>query len=192
MNATQCVQTTLCQQAPIIIDTTCSFEHERTERWPKHATFRIDKRRIVKPDIVADARYLPFKSGVVDQLYCDPPHMYGAVSEQRIAKMDAARLKTGRKAVNSFVRYSWWDTEEDWLNFVKATDIEFHRVLKNNGLLFYKITDGSKGTTKLSDLELMTHFDKKADKETYSLPFKRNIVHWLTFSPLSHTQPTNP
>lgn len=180
MSSTQLTLT----QAPLIIDVTCSFEHERTERWPKYATLRLDKRRIVKPDIVADARYLPFKSGIVDQLYCDPPHMFGPVSESRIAKMDAARLKTGRKAVNSFVRYSWWNSESEWLDFVRKTDNEFHRVLNPDGLLYYKITDGSKGTTKLKDLSLMVHFNKCGDRVTFSLPFKENLVHWLTYNPI--------
>lgn len=64
-------QTTLTKDAPMILDATCSFYRN----WPLHATLRMDNRAIVGPDIVADAQFLPFRDGVFDQIYCDPPHM---------------------------------------------------------------------------------------------------------------------
>ena len=55
-------QATLTENAPITLDATSS-RHVKTS-WPRYASLRMDIRKEVKPDIVADARFLPFRDGV--------------------------------------------------------------------------------------------------------------------------------
>ena len=127
---------------------------------------------------------MPFREAVFDKIYCDPPHMLNPKSDEVIKRMIAVRRLRGRMSIDSFTRYAWWNSESEWLDFVRSTDLEFFRTLKPSAELRYKITDGkSKGTTKLSDLSLMKHFRIIRDQQSPSLPFKRNIVHYLTMSP---------
>ena len=88
-----------------------------------------------------------------------------------------------------FDRYGFWETRQDWLEFVKGTNEEFARVLRVDGELRYKITDGvtsrgnTGGATHLRELlGLMSRFSVAKDRITDS---KSNInrtgtkVHWL-------------
>jgi len=174
-------QTTLTQNAPMILDATCSFG----KIYPKHATVRIDIRPECKPDIVMDARDLKFPDNYFDQIYCDPPHLIRkAPLHYRIKEV---RRLSGRRSPDAFTRYGWWKTNEEWFDFIEKTNKEFHRCLKKDGLLYYKITEAG-GCTKPSDLiERMTNFELVEDKTNPSksnLPSK-GITHWLTFRPIT-------
>ena len=75
---------------------------------------------IIKPIILANMKYLPFKDKIFDVIICDPPHL-------NINK-------------NTFmgIKYGSWDKEERIATIYKA-NIEFARVLKDNGVLILKI-----------------------------------------------------
>ena len=185
-------QTTLTDDAPLIVDFTCSFEHEgRTKRYPAFASLRMDVRREVGPDIVADARFVPLRSRIVKKGYCDPPHMFSnGKSKENLENLQAYRRRRGHRALDSFTRYYWWTSKAQWFDFVEKTNAEFARVLDpEEGLLFYKITDTkSKATTNSEDLKAMTNFSIIEDVETASIPFA-NTVHWLTMKPKRSVEP---
>ena len=173
-------QTTLTENAPVILDATCSYGRI----WPKHATIRIDIRPEVHPDIVMNAIDLKFQDTYFDVIYCDPPHLFSP-GKQTIAVLH--RRMGGRMSPTMFQRYGWWNTRKDWLAFIKGTNREFYRCLKRTGTLEYKILDGKgNGTTHLSELlEGMTNFTVVADRMTKSRTnFNSNSkCHWLTLKP---------
>ena len=164
-------QTTLTENPPLILDATCSY----TTIWPKFATIRIDIRPRVKPDLVMDARKTSFPDQYFDEIYCDPPH----IIDVRISSKSSPQ---GQKMKE---RYGYWSHPREWKEFIQATNIEFARILKPDGVLHYKIVDGKWwGMTKLKDLlEGMTNFTVIKDRVTPSGGSKNNKTHWLTMKP---------
>jgi|SRR6185312_54215 len=173
-------QRTLTSNAPMILDATCSF----SKNWPKHATIRIDIRPECKPDIVMDAKDLKFPDNYFDEIYCDPPHYVGNKSNLTMVKLHH-RLK-GRTSPDPFTRYGWWNNNDDWFDFIKNTNIEFHRCLKPNGRLFYKITESNGCTKPLDLIERMLNFKMFKDevKSTKS-GYRSGKTHWITFIPIT-------
>lgn len=74
----------------------------------------------VKPTVLADMRFLPFKDKSFDCIVCDPPH-----------------LKCGEKSFMNKSYGSWSQT--DVIRTLRLANSEFARVLKQNGMLLLKI-----------------------------------------------------
>ena len=166
----------------MILDATCSYGR----RWPRHATIRIDIRPEVHPDIVMDARNLKFPIGYFDQIYCDPPHLIrgSPINWQSIKASRARHQKYGWH--DMFQRYGLWTSRKEWVAFVSDTNKEFHRCLKENGRLYYKITDRrAADSVHLEELlEGMSYFVVLEDKTTHDPRLKNeSLVHWLTLRP---------
>lgn len=169
-------QTTLTEDAPLILDSTCSDK----KIWPRFASIRMDIRRDVKPDIVASACYLPFRDGIFQEIYCDPPHIIG-IQDREIKPHYKAAMKRKLKLLNQYVG---WKSVREWLLFVSKTNVEFKRVL-NGGVLKYKICDGNPKTmVQLRDLNRMDNFNIRIDKK-YKVddPYHDNITYFLTMKP---------
>lgn len=75
---------------------------------------------IVKPKVLADMKFLPFKTGSIDEIVIDPPHMHCGLT--------------------GFMGKLWgsWDQKET-VETLKAVNIEFKRVLTPKGRLTLKI-----------------------------------------------------
>jgi len=91
---------------------------------------------IIKPHVLADMRFLPFKEGCFDGIVCDPPHF-------------DFKCETGFWAK----KYGTW-SDSELIRTLRAADPEFARVLKSNGFLFLKIMTERKNIY----LELLRHF----------------------------------
>lgn len=170
-------QTLLDSSGKRILDATCSY----ARKWPKHATIRIDIRPETNPDMVMDAKQLSFPNNHFDEIYCDPPHLFRNGPHKTEAQK---RRLLGRKSPGFWERYGHWKSKEEWFAFVEKTNNEFYRVLKKDGVLNYKIAEGS-SSVKIDDLvQKMTNFD--LIKDDY-LPSKSNlgkgVTHYLTFKP---------
>lgn len=170
------MQNTLTENAPMILDATCSFG----KIWPKHASIRIDVRSECKPDMVMDAKDLKFPDNYFDEIYCDPPHLIrkGGASQ----RIKTYRRLSGRRTPDPFTRYGHWNNQEEWFEFAEKTNKEFYRCLKPKGLLYYKITEAG-GCTKPSDLvQRMTNFELLEDRVVPSKsPLGKGKTHWMTF-----------
>ena len=164
-------------EGPKILDATCSF----AKIWPKHATVRIDIRPECKPDIVMDATDLKFPENYFDEIYCDPPHWMRNSND--LTRIKIVRRLSGRKTPDSFTRYGFWKSEEEWFRFIEGTNKEFHRCLKPMGVLYYKITEAGRCGSPKDLIERMTNFTLIEDRTNPSksnLPSK-GTTHWLTF-----------
>lgn len=158
-------QTTLTEDAPMILDATCSFAWV----WPNaYAAIRGDVRREVNPDIVLDAKHLPFREGCFDKVYLDPPHTFGS-SIYVHDKME---------------RYGHFKNRREWHEFAEAAQPEAIRVCKPNGLIFWKITETADSRLKVAHIptegsQLIAH---RITKSKSNRTGKHN-VHWLTMKP---------
>jgi hypothetical protein len=170
-------QTTLTSNAPMILDATCSFSHI----WPKHATVRIDIRPECKPQIVMDARDLKFPDNYFDEIYCDPPHFIR--KNGTVSKMIINRRLDGKRSPDPITRYGVWKNIEEWYDFIEKTNNEFCRVIKPNGILHYKMTEGKGCMTITSLLNRMTNFELIEDKSKYKgiSTMGKGILHFLKF-----------
>src|SRR2546428_12542805 len=115
-------QTFLTENPPMILDSTCSDK----KIWPRFASLRMDIKREVNPDIIADASWLPFRNRIFDAIYCDPPHMI---------KPDGEKGFWGKRG-DDMKRFGWWKTKSHWFKFLYLTNTEFLRCLKSSGFLY--------------------------------------------------------
>jgi len=112
----------------MILDATAG---DASGMWPKEADIRIDVRPTRFAGMIADDRELPFRDLSFDLIYCDPPHLVG--------------YDPGVKSIWSkdfLHRFGWWDTRSDWLKYLYKVNLEFYRVLKDDGTLYLKLFDG--------------------------------------------------
>ena len=175
-------QTTLTEDAPLILDATCSFSHK--DRWPAFASIRMDVRKVVKPDIVADARFMPFRDRVIDIEFKDPPHL---VRKGSITKIQEWRRRR-RNSKDMFTKYGRWESKQQWLDFVKLSNPESARILGPNGTLFYKLTESRDGRILVKHLKeegsfLITEEKPPTVSKSNIGNRKRALVHWLILKP---------
>ena len=94
----------------------------------------IDKLAAVRPDIIADARFLPFRENIFTKIFCDPPHLIRASKKNRQKRR--------------FAEYGLWERREDWIIFLAHIDEEFARCLKDNGEVWFKTISGGYPATR--------------------------------------------
>ena len=162
-------QTTLTEDAPMILDATCSYH----KVWPKLATVRIDIRPEVRPDFVMDNTKLQFPDAFFDRIYYDPPHLFRR-----------SEIKKSAQLYELFQRFGLWNSREEFLDNLKGVNKEFHRCLKPSGELHCKFGVGDKSMCLSIDeiLAQLTNFEIVRHKTTVSKSHlkMKNPVHWLT------------
>jgi ubiquinone/menaquinone biosynthesis C-methylase UbiE len=110
------------------------------------------RKLIVKPDVVADFREMPFDDNTFKLVVFDPPHL----------------IKIGE---TSWMAKKYGKLSENWREDLKQGFSECMRVLKPHGVLIFK---WSEQQIKLSDiLKLIPYKPLFGDK--------RSKTHWLVF-----------
>ena len=94
------------------------FSFKRDCNWGKSEV-------IVRPRVVADMRYLPFKDKSIKAIVCDPPHLDCTLES------------------NLGIYYGSWDVSET-VRTLRNANLEFSRVLEDNGFLLLKIMNERK------------------------------------------------
>ncbi len=159
-----------------ILDATCGRREFWKDKSPKHLVC-IDRRASVRPDIVADDRYLPFQDIVFDAIYFDPPHNHGSGGHYRD-------------------RYGGFGSYDDLRRLFRYGTLEFSRTLKTNGLLITKLTrcrlgHGLLGHPCLLEEQVHRRFAEYAHLAGFTLIFthqrpsrgmsRQAKVVWMTF-----------
>jgi len=107
------------------LDCTCSKRSMWVDRENPDFIY-MDVNPKVHPQIVGDLRRSPFRSGVFNTVWFDPPHL-----------LRAGRIATMPK----FRGHTWYGIDVDgkylWSLFIEGSK-EFKRILKPGGLLFLK------------------------------------------------------
>jgi len=100
----------------------------------------IEKRLKVKPTIYADSRCLPFRPGAFHTIFFDPPHMW-----REGAGIPCYSIPYGRKFAKlmgitglSYYGSEKYKTRLDLIRYIYQSQVEFYRVLKADGLLWFK------------------------------------------------------
>ena len=160
----------------MILDATCGLRGFWKNRDLKNLVC-LDRRSSVKPDIVADDRFLPFRESVFDAIYFDPPHNHGQGGFYK-------------------ERYGGFGSYENLRELYRKGTKEFARCLRVGGLLVVKLTrliqyHGSKHHESLIESQMDRRFSEYAQaagltlrvsRERASRGFSRTArVVWLTF-----------
>ena len=111
-----------------------------------------DRKLIIKPDIVADFRNIPFPDNIFKLVVFDPPHLVRVGASSWLAK------KYGQLSPN-------------WQEDLKQGFKECFRVLENYGVLIFKWNEEQ---IKLSEILKLTDFKPLFGN-------KRAKTHWLVF-----------
>lgn len=159
------------------LDATCGYKAMWKNKDTSNVIF-LDLRRICRPTIIADARYLPFRDKIFDVIYCDPPHL---IRSDALSIITHQPESTGAKYL---LRYGWFNNRSEWISFLYRVNIEFERCLKENGKLWFKLIDGKDPrVTKFKDIiTYLTNFkiiEKQVKKAKLPWSSNRTIYLWM-------------
>ena len=130
-------------------------EHKETvymDNRTENTTLCDGRKLIVKPDIVADFRKMPFENETFYLVVFDPPHLVSAGD-------------------TSFLKLKYGKLGLDWKKDIKQGLAECWRVLKQNGTLIFKWNEEQIKLKQILDL-----IDYKP-----LIGNKRAKTHWLVF-----------
>jgi len=93
-----------------------------------------------KPTLYADNTTLPFLDGIFDTIFYDPPHNWGGGDEPNPIYPSEIKKWKQKHVPFAFTYYGWdkYKTRVGLFRHVYAAQKEFQRVLKPDGLLWFK------------------------------------------------------
>jgi DNA modification methylase len=127
----------------------------------------IEKKLEIKPTIFADNTNTPFFDKQFDTIFYDPPHMFGDKGSFYVYP-DAKSFKERWKGYGEIPRYYGGDkykTGQELILHIYKAQKEFHRILKDDGLLWLKWNE-----TEMPLRRILQLFDMW--KELLILPIK--------------------
>jgi len=142
----------------MILDATAGnrtmWKHKNTE-----SIIYIDMQRklTLKPTILTLNTLTPFRDRQFDTIFYDPPHMYGSKEGYQPAYW-SKKKKYAQEHVPFAFTYYGWDAYQTWgqlLRHIHDAQMEFTRILKDDGLLFLKWCELVKSIDRV-----LTIFDK--------------------------------
>jgi len=114
----------------------------------------IQKKLAVKPTIFADNMQTPFKDKIFDTIFYDPPHDYGSKQGYQ-PEYWSEKKQYAQKHVPFAFTYYGWDKYKTWqslLRHIYFAQKELARILKDNGLLFFKWCEITKNIDRVLSL----------------------------------------
>lgn len=119
-----------------------------------------DKLLEVQPQVVLDFQQLPFKDGVFDSIFFDPPHL----------------IRNDVKHFNKAYRhFGNWKSRREWEAALDSVNTEFWRVTRPGALLRVKIIHGDdRRVTKIDDLRRLSLWNE------IDIDVRPSAVGWST------------
>jgi hypothetical protein len=113
---------------------------------------------MVKPDIVADSRYLPIRGGSADIIIDDPPHIDGMSkreADRHVSNRLAHPKRLGHRPIDNMIYlYDYFPHKTAWISYLYHTARECRAALRRGGILWYKIAaEGGALTDKAAMVE---------------------------------------
>lgn len=110
---------------PTILDVTAGYRGMWNGKY-QNVLF-LDRRKKVKPDVVASNEFLPFTEQCFDKIVYDPPHLI------RHSQIKPNSLMAGYED-----KFTLWKKKTDYYHNIVKVQEEAYRVLKEDGVLFFK------------------------------------------------------
>ena len=125
----------------MILDATAGnrtmWEHKKC---PDIIHLDMDREIQIKPDILADNTTTPFSEKTFSDIFYDPPHTWGGGVYFFSFRNEAERAKI-YPHVHGVPTYYGWDkykTREGLISHIHRAQLEFYRILKDDGILWLK------------------------------------------------------
>lgn len=140
-----------------ILDATCGKRGIWFDKEFRDAVY-IDVRPEVEPQIIMDCTRTTFREKEFDLIVFDPPHVnVGANSDMT-------------KSYGHF-------TSQQIRELIQGADLEFCRILKDEGFLLFKWNDHDQKLQRM--LELMPHFKALFGQKTSERSLHASVTSWV-------------
>jgi hypothetical protein len=112
----------------------------KTKNDPNIIYLDMEKQLQIKPSIFADNTRTPFRDKVIDCIFYDPPHDFGAPPFDHTLKMDDTTRDFIKHHPFCTTYYGWdkYKNQQELIIHIYKAQKEFHRILKDDGLLRFK------------------------------------------------------
>jgi len=111
----------------------------------------------VPPDVICDHTKAPFRDGVFDTIFFDPPHRWAwegsYFSFQNVE--DAAEIWGEKSGVITYYGWDIYKTRGDLIRYLYKANLELCRLLKDDGLLWLKWNE-----LEINLMQILSLFDK--------------------------------
>jgi len=117
----------------------------------------IETKLLKKPTVFCDNTKTPFMDKQFDTIFYDPPHGFGEKQFDHVNQM-SGDVKAAAKHLPFVSTYYGWDkysNQQSLIVHVYKAQREFHRILKDDGLLWFKWCE-----VKISLHRVLQLFDK--------------------------------
>lgn len=131
----------------------------------------LDKRCIVKPNVVANNEMLPFRDKSFKKIVYDPPHLIRSSPLTETCFMKKYEKK-----------FTVWKKKSDFLKNLIGVDKEVFRVLADDGLLIIKHTNSPDNPiSRQVVINIFEHFQLIKARDKDSVGWGNSTVSWLNF-----------
>jgi len=116
----------------------------RTKDSPHILWIDVEPSLEIPPDKVMDCRRTDFPDKYLDTIFFDPPHDYGYregkqwITIKNKNELEKFNERHGMKRGLAYYGVEKYKTKTAWLGFINKAQEEFHRILKDNGMLWVK------------------------------------------------------
>jgi hypothetical protein len=180
----------------MILDATASNRTIWEEKeWDSIVYLDIEKRLERKPSIFADNNFLPFRDGCFDTIFYDPPYYWGSPKDF-YSIPDAKTYKELFGENRKYPRYYGVDkfkNKSALIASIHRAFKEFERVLKPDGLVWFKWCDMDIPLRKINGLFLnwveLLHLNI-ADKNQTRNTSNKCQTYWICFGHKESPQQT--
>jgi len=173
----------------MILDVTAGNRAMWRDKRPPNVVFLdVEHRLAVPPDVVADSRRLPFRDGIFDTVVFDPPHAWGKKPGAIVQTSPKRSLIRSRVKRNTPSYYGWdkYRTRRELISYIHQTLKEARRVLKPDGVLWFKWCDIEIEIERLAGL--FTGWKKMMELQLKSHVKRETPTHFIMFRPLEASQ----
>lgn len=100
----------------------------------------VERALLTKPTIFCDNTKTPFEDATFDSIFYDPPHGFGEKQFDHLNQMsgDVAAAAKHLPFVSTYYGWDKYSNQQSLIVHVFKAQREFHRILKNDGLLWFK------------------------------------------------------
>lgn len=141
----------------------------------------MERELINPPTFLCDSRHLPFRDNTFDTVFFDPPHMWGVYSRtwSKPNLEQQQEILPDKKYPDPYYGIDKYGTKTQLIGYVVYTVKELYRVLKPDGLLWFKWNDCS--VSLRSMLTLFAEWDeilRIKEHKLRNLPSKSD-TYWV-------------
>jgi len=136
----------------------------------------------LQPDRIMDCTHTDFSDKRFHTIFFDPPHKYGEKKNQGVFSTPSRKKQKERWGdTGCYYGFDKFKTKSELLEFIRLSQLEFHRILSDDGILWVKWCEHA---TKLDVvISIFNNWNKTLCFETaYQGQVKGKRTFWVAFT----------